>query len=127
MWVSKSEMRRLLHQLATAESRARRAEDTLAAERQRHDWAILQLTSRFVVKQGLYGLDHEPPAAPAPEPRRFIRPPTEEDDAKLEYYKQCYREAGRSEEEATALWEAEMRGEQVMYPYEQSDDDQPAM
>jgi hypothetical protein len=127
MWISRRELKRLLTQVATTESRARGAEDTLAAERQRHDWAMLQLTSRFVVKQGLYGLDHEPSPPVPSDPRRFVRLPTEEDDAKLEYYKQCYREAGKSEDEAVVLWEAEMRGEQVRYPYEQTEDDQPTM
>jgi hypothetical protein len=126
MWVSKTEMRRLLAQVSAAESRAQRAEDSLAAERARHDWLSLQLTSRVVTKHGGYGLDHEPPTPALPDPRNFVRVPSAEDDAKREYYIRCFREAGKSEEEAVALWEAEMRGEQVRYPYEDTED-QPAM
>ena len=119
MWVSRSEMRRLLKQIAAAESRATRAEDALAAERSRHDWTTLQLTSRFVVKQGLYGLDYERPEPASSDPRKFTQPLSVEDKAKREYYVRCFVEAGRSEEEAIDLWEREMRGEQVRYPYEE--------
>jgi hypothetical protein len=126
-FVSRRELARLERERSDAVKRAAVAEDRLAAERAAKDWAILQLTSRFIVKQGAYGLDAEPPQPTPSDPRRFVRLPTEEDDAKLEYYKQCYREAGKSEDEAVVLWEAEMRGEQVRYPYEQTEDDQPTM
>lgn len=118
MWVSRRELARLERELKAALRRAGDAERRLEGERSRHDWTTLQLTSRFVVKQGLYGLDHEPPQPVPPDPRKFIRVPTEEDDAKRAYYINCFREAGKTEEEAVAIWEAEMRGEHVTYPYE---------
>lgn len=117
-------MRRLLQQVVAAEERAQRAEDALAGERQSKDWLMLQLASRLAVKSGTYGLDHQVPQKtteqpPAKHPRGFVRDPNEHDNARLEYYKQCYREQGRPEVEAEALWEAEMRGENVTYEYEQ--------
>jgi len=120
MWVSKSEMRRLLAQISTAESRAQRAEDTLAAERARHDWKDLQLLNRAVTKNGGYALDHEKsePALPTPHPRGFTHEPTDIDLAKLEWYKQCAVNAGKDEDDAVLKWEAEMRGEQLTYNYE---------
>jgi hypothetical protein len=118
MWISRSELRRLLQQVAVAEKRAADAEDRLAAERASKDWLTVQLASRVVTKGGQYGLDHESPASSAPSPRTYPRQLTEEDIAKRDYYVRCYREAGRSEEDAVALFEAEMRGERVVYPYE---------
>jgi hypothetical protein len=117
-FVTKRELARLQRELSSAVKRAERAEDELKAERQAKDWAILQLTSRFVTKQGGYALDAEPPQPAPSDPRGFARLPTAEDEAKRDYYIQCYREAGRSEDEAVAIWEAEMRGERVTYPYE---------
>jgi hypothetical protein len=119
MWVSRAEMRRLVQQLAAAEKRALRAEDALAAERQRHDWKDLQLLSRAVTKSGGYGLEHEQ-RAESPPPQ-FIQPPTPEEEARRDYYVKCYLEAGRSAEEAEAIWEAERRGEVVRYPYEDAE------
>jgi hypothetical protein len=119
LFVSKRELARLERELKAARQRADDAERRLASERQSKDWVILQLTSRFVTKQGLYGLDHEPPAPPPPDPRGFTRQPTAEDEARREHYIKCYLEVGRSEEDAVAIWEAEMRGEHVVYPYEQ--------
>jgi hypothetical protein len=119
MWITRRELARLERELKAARQRADDAERRLASERASKDWVILQLTSRFVTKQGLYGLDHEPPTSPPPDPRGFTRQPTAEDEAKRDYYIKCYREAGRSEEDAVALWEAEMRNEPVVYPYEQ--------
>jgi len=121
MWVSKSEMRRLLAQISTAESRALRAEDALAAERQSKDWLTLQLTSRLVTKSGQYGLDHEksePSQTATQHPRGYTHDPTEIDLAKLEWYKQCAVLAGKDEDDAVMKWEAEMRGEQPIYTYE---------
>lgn len=118
-FVSRRELARLQRELNSAVKRAEDAERRLDSERASKDWAILQLTSRFITKQGGYGLDSEPPQPAPPDPRGFARLPTAEDEAKRDYYIQCYREAGRSEEEAVAIWEAEMRGERVTYPYEQ--------
>jgi hypothetical protein len=123
MWVSRSELRRLLAQISAAESRAKRAEEALAAERQSKDWLTLQLTSRLVTKSGQYGLDHEKsepsqPSSPHPHPRGYTRDPTEIDLAKLEWYKQCAVAAGKDEDDALMKWEAEMRGEQPVYTYE---------
>lgn len=83
---------------------------------------MVQLTSRIVTKSGGYGLDHEQPERPpkpTPHPKAWTHEPSEMDLAKLEYYKKSYREAGKSEEEAELIWEAEMRGETPRYPYEE--------
>jgi hypothetical protein len=117
-WISRAELRRLLQQVAAAEQRAQKAEDALAAERQAKDWMVTQLTSRFVTKQGSYGLDHKPPEPITPHPKQFIREPTEIDLVKLEYYKKCARNAGRDEQGAIDIWEAEMRGETITFQYD---------
>lgn len=117
-WVSKRELRRLQRELDRAVKRADAAERRLNVERQSKDWTILQLTSRFVTKQGGYALDAEKPELPPPDPRRFTHEPTAEDLAKREWYIRCYAERGWLEDDAVQLWEAEMRGEQVRYPYE---------
>lgn len=128
-WLSKREWARHQRELHAALKRASEAEQQLAAERQSKDWLLVQLTSRIVTKNGGYGLDHQPPE-PAPSltrpanPRGFIREPSDLDNAKLEYYKKSYREAGKSEEEAELIWEAEMRGEQPRYPYEEVEGEQ---
>lgn len=131
MWVSKSEMRRLLAQLSAAESRAIESENRLTAERERldglvaserqsKDWLTVQLASRVVTKHGQYGLDHEIPVKEVPQanPKGFIREPNEYDLAVLKQYQQWAREAGQSEEDAREKWEAEMRGESVNYESE---------
>jgi len=121
MWITRRELARLERELSVARRRAEDAERRLDAERSRHDWTTLQLTSRFVVKQGVYGLDYErpEPASVSSDPRKFTQPLSVEDKAKREYYVRCFVEAGRSEEEAIDLWEREIRGEQVRYPYEE--------
>ena len=119
MWVTKRELARLERELSSALRRAEGAEDKLAVERQRHDWLILQLTNRVVTKHGGYGLE-ETKAEPESKthPKGFIREPDEIDDAKLEYYRQCYRDAGLDETKALERWEAEMRGEHVPFENE---------
>lgn len=118
MWVSRREWARHQRELQTALKRAEQAEKDLASERQSKDWLMLQLASRLVTKSGQYGLDHEPLVKRVESPRRFVQEPSELDLARLEYYKQCFRNDGKSEDEAEALWEAEMRGETPFYPYE---------
>jgi hypothetical protein len=126
MFVKREEYERLVTQaaqcqflttaLASAEKRAEEAEKALKGERAAKDWQTLQLASRVVTKNGGYGLDHEQPAtreaeAKSPHPKGWLREPDEMDEAKLAYYKECYRNAGLSEEKAELRWEAEMRGE----------------
>jgi len=131
MWYSSREIARLesaledaLRRAETAESRLaeerKRLDDIVASERQSKDWFALQITSRLVTKNGGYGLDHEPrtPVATTPHPKGFIREPTEIDEAKLEFYKKCARDAGAPEEDAVQKWEAEMRGEMPTYEME---------
>ena len=118
-WISTRELRRLERELTNAVKRANDAEERLQSERASKDWMIQQLTSRFVTKQGLYGLDNQPtPLAPTPaHPKGFLRDPTPEDEAKLEYYIRCAINADipNPEEDATMRWEAEMRGESILY------------
>ena len=120
MWVTRREIARLERELKHALQRAESAEQSLAAERQAKDWLTLQLASRVITKHGGYGLEHEPvkPEVVQP-PNGFIRQPTEIDEAKLEFYKRCAREAGKPEEDAIERWQAEMRGEMITY----NDDD----
>ena len=129
MWISRRGLVRLERELSRAIRRAEAAEQALAAERQGKDWLTVQLASRIVTKHGGYGLAHEPPPPappPQPHPRGFVRDPTEIDYAKLEYYRQCARQAGKSEEEAEHIWEAEMRGESVRYEYDdENSEDRP--
>ena len=117
MWIDRKTYERLLSEaaqlkplqnaLAMAEERAMSAEDALAVERNRKDWLVEQLTSRVLTKQKVYGLDSEPhPVEPAVQPPFE---PTEIDLAKLKYYKECALAAGKSEEDAQARWEEEMR------------------
>ena len=120
-WISRHELRRLQRELDRAVKRAEDAERRLDAERQAKDWAILQLTSRFVTKQGGYALDSEKPTPAPSDPRRFTHEPTAEDLAKREWYIKCYIERGWPEDDAIQLWEAEMRGESVTYPYERDE------
>lgn len=122
LFVSKREWARHQRELHAALKRASDAEDRLDAERQSKDWIMVQLASRIVTKNGGYGLDHEQPERspkPTPHPKAWTHEPSETDLAKLEYYKKSYREAGKSEEEAELIWEAEMRGETPRYPYEE--------
>jgi len=118
--VSKREWMRHQRELSAALKRATDAEDRLNSERQRKDAAILELASRVVTKHGGYGLRSSVPEveSPAPHPQRFTHEPTEADLAKLDYYINEYRKVGKSEEEARAIWEMEMRGETPVYPYE---------
>lgn len=126
MWLKREDYERLVTQaaqlkplqnvLAVAEERASNAEDLLASERQAKDWLITQLTSRFLTKQGSYGLDHERSVeglkeALAETPKAYKRQPTERDLGLLEFYKQCAAQTGQPEEDAIAKWEAVMRGE----------------
>lgn len=117
MWLSRRELARLERELKNALQRAAEAEHRLDAERQAKDWLTLQLSSRLVTKTGGYGLDHEMPksAAATPHPRNYTHEPSDIDYAKLEYYKQCAANVGRSEEDAVQRWEAEMRGEMITY------------
>lgn len=131
MWINKREHQRLerdlLHALQRAEKaegalteERRRADELIAAERQSKDSLILQLTSRVVTKNGGYALETAPNGPePAAHPKGYIRDPTDIDYARLEGYIEIYQRDGRSEEEAQALWDSEMRGEQVVYPFEQ--------
>lgn len=125
LWISKREWARHQRELNAALKRALDAEQRLEQERTTKDATILELTSRFLTKQGSYGLTvadkAQSPTAKTEQPNKFIREPTAEDEARLNYYKQCYKEAGRSEEEAEQIWEQEMRGEQPRYPYEESE------
>lgn len=116
-WITTRELRRLERELATAKKRADDAEDRLAAERASKDWLTLQLASRIVTKGGGYGLDHDKPVSVQPQsnPKGFIREPTYEDEAKLEFYKQCAVNAGRPVEDAIEKWELEMRGQSITY------------
>ena len=124
MWVSRRELARLERELSEALRRAKAAEDALCAERQSKDWIVTQLASRVVTKHGGYGLDHDPPKPQQPHPKQWTHEPNEVDLAKLEYYKECYRAAGKSEQEAEMIWETEMRGEVPRYPYEELDIEQ---
>src|SRR5215813_1703929 len=113
MWVSRRELARLERELMQALQRARDAEERLSAERQRHDWLSLQLTSRVVTKHGGYGLEHEKAEPPPPHPKGFMHEPTQEDYDVLNYYKVCAAEAGHDEADALKRWEARMRGEDL--------------
>ena len=120
-WLTSRELKRLERELSAALRRAVDAEKRLDAERSSKDWAILQLTSRFVTKQGGYALDTEPPAKIEPNkghPKGYTHEPTEIDYAKLEFYKRCAVEAGHDESDAERRWEAEMRGEGLPIEYE---------
>lgn len=120
-WLSGRELKRIERERVAALKRAVAAEDRLAEERASKDWMITQLTSRFVTKQGGYALDHEPPSKaelPPSRPKGYTHDPTEIDLAKLEFYKQCARSAGKDEDDAVMRWEAEMRGEGLPIEYE---------
>lgn len=130
-WIGKRDLDRLerdlLHALQRVEKaeaalteERRRVDELIAGERQSKDFLTLQLASRVVTKHGGYGLEAEPkPVESTPHPKGYIRDPTDIDYARLEGYMEIYRRDGRSEEEARALWDSEMRGEQVVYPFEQ--------
>lgn len=118
MWISRRELQRLERELSQALKRASEAEAELRRERAAKDTLVVQLASRVITKHGGYGLDEPERPAPPPHPKRFTHEPSETDLAKLDYYKQCYLQAGRPVEEAEAIWEAEMRGETPVYPYE---------
>lgn len=121
MWINRETYERLVTKaaqseflasaLASAEKRAEDAERALQGERSAKDWQALQLISRVATKHGQYGLDYETPIPQAPPANGYTHEPTEIDYAKLEFYKQCARNAGKSEEDAQMRWEAEMRGE----------------
>lgn len=132
MWITAAEFARMeraiedsLQRAIDAEKRLaeerKRLDDIVASERQSKDWMTLQMASRVVTKHGGYGLDHEPPKPAPPHPKGFIREEELVDTARLEFYKKNCRDVGRSEEEAIAVYEAEMRGESPAYPYEQEE------
>lgn len=120
MWVTKRELARLERELSRATKRAEDAEERLAAERARHDWQALQLTSRLVTKHGGYGLEETKPepVEPKQNPKGFIHEPTPEDLDMLNFYKACAAEAGLDEQDAITKWEAHMRGEALTVEYE---------
>lgn len=119
-WITTRELARLERERENAIRRAEAAEERLAAERQRHDWLALQLVSRVVTKHGGYGLDEVKAEPPAPHPRGFTHEPDDMDMAKLEFYKQCARDAGVEDPDSDAQrrWEAEMRGEELPIEYD---------
>ena len=119
MWLTRRELARLERELSLARQRAEGAESALAAERQRHDWLILQLTNRVVTKHGGYGLDEVKPEPPPPHPKKFTHEPTPEDLDVLEQFKYWAAEAGKDESDAIQKWEAHMRGEVIPIEYEQ--------
>ena len=121
MWISRREITRLERELKAALQRAKSAEDDLRVERQSKDFMIAQLTSRFVTRNGGYGLETEKPVPPAPHPKGYTHEPSEMDLAKLEYYKLCARNAGVDEQDAVLKWEAEMRGETLSYEYQEGE------
>ncbi len=123
MWITRREIARLERELSIALQRATSAESALAAERQRHDWLTLQLTNRVVTKHGGYALEHEKPVD-APDLKAPSREPSLEDYDRLDYYKQCYRNAGMDEGIAQARWDAEMRGEFVPLEVDQTEVEQ---
>jgi hypothetical protein len=132
-WISQRSLNRLERDLLSALQRTERAEELLAterrradeliaAERQAKDFLTVQLASRVVTRHGGYGLALEPsPTEPAPHPKGYVREPNEQDLARLDYYKQCYLQAGKPEEEAESLWESEMRGATPSYPFEDAE------
>lgn len=118
-WLSRRELVRLERETQRAVQRAIYAEGQLAEERRAKDALVVQLASRVVTKHGGYGLDNPAPIPPAPETaNNYTHEPTEMDKAKLDYYKRQARAAGQPEELAQQIWEAELRGEQIVYPYE---------
>lgn len=120
MFLKREDYERLVTQAAQCEfyksamelavKRAEEAESALQGERSGKDWVVTQLASRLVTKSGQYGLDHKLEPPEPPEPSKYTHEPSDLDYAKLEYYKQCYRDAGLPEEKAEQRWEAEMRG-----------------
>jgi hypothetical protein len=135
MWITAAEFARMeraiedsLQRAIDAEKRLaeerKRLDDIVASERQSKDWMTLQMASRVVTKHGGYGLNEtSTKIEPTPHPKGFVREPEEVDSARLQYYVRCYQKVGKSADEAqqlaTQLWEAEMRGENVTYEYEQ--------
>src|SRR5260370_256179 len=123
MWLSRENYERFVTQaarcgmlveaLAKAETRAESAESALVAERARVDKLNLAFMDYGSPKSGSLAISArvEPPQPSPPHPKGYTHEPDEVELAKLEYYIKCCREAGRDESEATAYWEAEMRGE----------------
>jgi hypothetical protein len=123
MWISRDAYQQLVTQaaqcdllsaaLAKAETRAETAEAALIAERARVDKLNLAVMDYGATKSGSIAISSrvEPPPKVEPHPKGYLHEPDEVELAKLEWYKQKCREAGRNEDEATAYWEAEMRGE----------------
>lgn len=119
MWLSRADYQRLVTQaaqsdlLAKAEARAEAAESALVVERQRVDKLNLAVMDFGATKSGSLAISArtEPPPKVEPHPKGYLHEPDETELAKLEYYKQCCRTAGRSEDEALVYWEAELRGE----------------
>lgn len=119
MWLRKAEMRRLLAQLAAAQSRAEKAEERLDCERLRNDRVSIGLINRFMTSQvKTYAVAPEEEAAPQKQPELVqARDPFKE--AEREEYGRMAIDAGNAREDGYALWDAKERGERM--PYEMSE------
>ena len=113
MWITRREISRLERELSEARQRATSAESRLEGERARVDKLTVAVMDYGATKSGSIAISSrtEPPPKIEPHPKGYLHEPDETELAKLEWYKSCCREAGRSEEEAVAFWEAEMKGE----------------
>lgn len=110
-FVSGRELRRLERERNDFRLRAEAAELRLEKEREAKDRLILNMADRVFTSKGTYAV------SPVEEKKVTIIQPalSAMDEAKREAYKKFAVDAGRTEADGIAVWEAEMRGEGMPY------------
>lgn len=116
MWISRAELRRVLAQSRKLEERVAALEGELRAERERNRVRENELLDRVLTAAGRYAI--------GPEPKKDIRPKeppkptvTALDEARRAAYREAALKAGRTVQEADALWQAQMNGMAFTPPY----------
>jgi hypothetical protein len=113
-WSNRSEILRLLEQVAKAEKRAELAELRLETERKSKDYLTLELASRVMTASRQYGIVERV------EEKREARPQVEAltafQEAEREQWANFAVAEGLEKEDGYAKWEAHQRGE--LLPYE---------
>ncbi len=115
MWLRRAEVRRLLDQIRELKEQIVSLKAEACAERERNRRREDELLDRVLTAAGRYALTPESKPDKSREPVRPVV--TALDEARLLAYRQAAVEAGRTEQEANALWKAQISGEPFEPPW----------
>lgn len=113
MWVRRSEVRRVLVRLKSAEMRIRDLENDLKEERERNRARENELLNRVLTAAGCYALPKERNITPTKMEALRLTPNemTAMEESMRDAYRKAAQEAGCSWQEADAMFERRRRGE----------------